>query len=277
MRTMSSEDDVLSRGAPPPDDTRPYAAGPARVYDVRLPPSPTSSSVPNLQPSPSSSVQNLRRGTVLVVHGGFWREEYDRAHTGPQAAGLAAAGWHVAVGEYRRTGMPGGGWPGTFIDVADLVAAVASDRDLPRPLVLMGHSAGGHLVAWAANQRWAADLVAGVVVLAGCVDLAATDRLQLGSGAARLFLGDPATLKDDWTQSDPMSSLPPRVRVRLVHGDLDDEVPLEVVSEYVEQGRRAGGDIDLDVVPGAGHYDLIDPQSRAWSHVLAAAQSASGR
>jgi len=274
---MSSEDDVLTRGAPPPNDTRPYAAGLARVYDVRFPSSPTSSSVQNLRPSPSSSVQNLRRGTVLVVHGGFWREEYDRAHTGPQAAGLAAAGWHVAVGEYRRTGMAGGGWPGTFIDIADLVAAVAADRDLPRPLVLMGHSAGGHLVAWAANQRWAEDVVAGVVILAGCVDLGATDRLGLGAGAARAFLGDPATLKDDWMQADPMSSLPPRVPVRLIHGDNDDAVPVEVIADYVERGRNRGGDLEVDIVSGVGHYDLIDPQSAAWSHVLATLQELTGR
>ncbi|MDV3222045.1 alpha/beta hydrolase family protein [Intrasporangium sp.] len=254
-------DDVLSRPAPPPHDTRPYAAGPAQVYDVRFP-----SSRP---PSPHSSGPGIRRATVLVVHGGFWRAEYDRSHTAAQAAGLAEAGWHVAVGEYRRAEMPGGGWPGTFEDLAALVAAVAADRDLPGPLLLMGHSAGGHLVAWAANQPWA-DLLTGVVVLAGCVDLSATDRLHLGADAARAFLGSPEVESEAWRAADPMSGLPPRVPVRLVHGVLDREVPVAVTDAYLREAQRLGADVRLDVVPEAGHYSVIDPQSPAWPHVLKA-------
>jgi acetyl esterase/lipase len=209
-----------------------------------------------------------------VVHGGFWRAEYDRGHAAAQAAGLADAGWHVAVGEYRRTGMPGGGWPGTFEDVEALVAAVAEDPALPGPLVLMGHSAGGHLVAWAANQTWAERLgVAGVVVLSGCVDLQATDRLHLGADAARDFLGAPAVHPGAWLRADPMTDLPPRVPVRLVHGALDREVPVSVTDAYVREARRLGGDVTLDLVPETGHYLLIDPKSQAWPLVLSALAS----
>lgn len=256
-------DDALTRPAPPPDDTRPYAAEPAQVYDVRYPSS---------RPSGGSGGPAVHRGTVLVVHGGFWRASHDRSHAAAQAAGLAEAGWHVAVGEYRRAGMPGGGWPGTFDDIAALVAAVETDPDLPGPLVLMGHSAGGHLVAWAANQSWAQRL-AGVVVLAGCVDLNATDRLHLGADAARDFLGDPAVEVEAWREADPMSALPPRVPVRLVHGALDREVPVSVTAAYVDQARRLGGDVGLEVVPDAGHYSVIDPDSPAWPRVLAALSS----
>jgi acetyl esterase/lipase len=204
---------------------------------------------------------------VLVVHGGFWRASYDRSHAAAQAAGLSEAGWHVAVGEYRRAGMHGGGWPGTFEDIAALVAAVDTDPDLPGPLVLMGHSAGGHLVAWAANQVWA-DRLAAVVVLAGCVDLQATDRLHLGADAARDFLGDPAVEVDAWHEADPMSALPPRVPVRLVHGELDRDVPVSVTDAYLREARRLGGDVGLDVVLDAGHLSVIDPDSPAWPRVL---------
>ncbi|WP_353357262.1 alpha/beta hydrolase [Intrasporangium sp. DVR] len=254
-------EDVLSRGAPPPDDRRPYAAEPAQVYDVRFP-----SSRP---PAPDSSGPGVHRGTVLVVHGGFWRAAYDRAHAAAQAAALAEAGWHVAVGEYRRAGMPGGGWPGTFDDIAALVATVSDDPDLPGPLVLMGHSAGGHLVAWAANQPWA-DHLAGVVVLGGCVDLGATDEMHLGRDAARDLLGTPESAPEGWRAADPMTALPPRVPVRLVHGELDREVPLAVTDAYLRRARAAGGDVTLDVVADAGHYSLIDPLSHAWPHVLGA-------
>ena len=56
--------------------------------------------------------------------------------------------------EYRRAGMQGGGWPGTSEDVTAALAAVLADPGLPDRSVLVGHSAGGHLVVWAASQPW---------------------------------------------------------------------------------------------------------------------------
>ncbi len=244
---------ILSRISPPAETTRSYGPDPAQVYDV-LPPAPGSA------PRPA---------TVLVVHGGFWRAAYDRAHAMPLALGFADAGYHVALGEYRRAGMPGGGVPGTLDDVRDLVAAVARDEQLPAPLALVGHSAGGHLVAWVANQPWArAAGVVGVVALAGVVDLGMADRLGLGSGAVRDFVGTgPGSLA--FTTADPMSSLPPRVPVRLVSADLDDTVPLGAAADYVAQAVAAGADVSEQVVRDAGHYSLIDPDDPAFAPVLA--------
>jgi acetyl esterase/lipase len=255
-RPDPQSDAVLSRPAPAPGATRAYGSDPEQVYDVRLPPAGV---------APVGA-------TVLVVHGGFWRPEYDRTHAGPEAQAFAEAGFHVAVGEYRRAGMPGGGVPGTLDDVRDLVTAVARDPELPGPLVLVGHSAGGHLVAWAANQPWASDL-AGVVSLAGVVDLRAGDRMGLGDGAVRAFAGDPATRRAAWDLADPMASLTPRVPVRLVTGSEDDVVPVEVADDYLARAREAGADVSLKVVPDAGHFSLIDPEHPAFASVLAAVQS----
>ncbi|HEY3535496.1 MAG TPA: alpha/beta hydrolase, partial [Pedococcus sp.] len=89
--------EVLDERAAPPARTSSYGTDPAQVYDVRLP-----------------AADAPPRGLgVVVVHGGFWREGYDRGHAGPQAQALADAGYPTAVVEYRRTGMAGGGWPGT--------------------------------------------------------------------------------------------------------------------------------------------------------------------
>jgi acetyl esterase/lipase len=128
-----------------PDLTLSYGPLPEHVVDVRLPaPDAAAGPVP----------------LVLVVHGGFWKAEWDRAHAAPQSAGLAAAGHVVATVEYRRVRMAGGGWPGTLDDVAQLadsvpalVAAALPGRVDPGRTVLVGHSAGGHLVTWAASRH----------------------------------------------------------------------------------------------------------------------------
>ena len=242
-----------------PDATRSYGPDPAQVYDVR-----------RADPSRARGV------TVVVVHGGFWRSAYDREHAAPEARAFVEAGYDVAVVEYRRVGMPGGGVPGTLDDVRELVAAVRADPDLPHRVILVGHSAGGHLVAWAANQPWADGLL-GVVSLAGVVDLRAADGLHLGDDATRAFVGRPLSDSGAWDLADPMASLPPRVPVRLVVGGDDTVVPPAVADDYLARSTAEHADVALDVVAGADHFALIDPQSPAFAHVLAAVADLTSR
>jgi len=191
MTPSSAPTGMPTASTPPPDRTTAYGQDPAQVYDVRLPSAPESGA------------------TVVVVHGGFWRREWDREHAGAQAQGFADAGHHVAVVEYRRTGMPGGGWPGTFQDVSAAIRAIRADPTLPDRCLLVGHSAGGHLVALAAAQPWAHGL-AGAVSLAGCVDLALSAEMDLGGGAPQAFLGGPWTdgVTGSWADADPALHVP---------------------------------------------------------------------
>ena len=267
-------DDVLTRPAPPPDLVIRYGTGAEHVADVRLPKRRTGAAV---RPAP----------LVLFLHGGFWRVAYDRSHTGPMAAALAAAGYAVCVPEFRRTGQPGGGWPGTFDDVA---AAVDRSPTLVReaaglgviadgPALLSGHSAGGHLALWAAGRHlpgpdsaWRSAAGArGVVVLAGVSGLADCYDQGLGSGAAAILMGGgPADFSQRYRNADPAVLLPLGCPVRLVHGSLDDVVPAAMSRHYAAIGRAAGDHTTATDVPGASHVDLIDPLSPAWPYVIAA-------
>lgn len=140
--------DVLTRPAPPPDHVLRYGPGPDQVADVRLPPGPgvgSAGAAPVL---------------VLLLHGGFWRAAYDRTHLGPLAAALAAENFVVCTPEFCRTGQPGGGWPGTFDDVAaavdrlpGLVRSALRGAAGPEQVILAGHSAGGHLALWSAGRH----------------------------------------------------------------------------------------------------------------------------
>ena len=98
--------DVLTRKSQPPDLVLSYGPRGDQVADLRL---PRNAAEPPL---------------VIFVHGGFWQAAYDRTHTGPLADALAADGFAVCAPEYRRVGQEGGGWPGTFEDIAAAVDAL---------------------------------------------------------------------------------------------------------------------------------------------------------
>ena len=205
-------------------------------------------------------VPTTPNGTLVVlVHGGFWKQRYDRTHTRNQARALAAAGYLVATPEYRRVGG-GGGWPTTAYDVEsaasalpDLLAGLGLGFDRA---VMTGHSAGGHLALWLLSRPLPLDLDV-VVGLAPVCDLARAAELALGDHAVDRFL-DGAPLSD----ADPLALLVdrPSARVHLVHGTLDDEVPVELSRGFVAAHAWAG----LTELPGTGHYEFLDPTSAAW-------------
>ncbi|NYG06644.1 acetyl esterase/lipase [Phycicoccus badiiscoriae] len=240
---------VLDEVAAPPTRTTDYGDDPAQVYDVRLPQRAT------------------RKLTVVVVHGGFWRPEYDRTHASRQAQAFADAGYPTASLEYRRAGMPGGGWPGTADDVAAAITAVRRDPDLGHPPVLVGHSAGGQLVAWAAAQPWAHGL-RGIVTLAGVLDLGHGAQTGVGGSAISDFLGGgPTDAPTAYAAADPFR-LAPGIPALVVHAHDDDVVPFDQSQRYA--AAHHGPNVRLAPVGSGGHYGLIDPENPAFAQVLAA-------
>ncbi|MFL6056454.1 MAG: alpha/beta hydrolase family protein [Actinoallomurus sp.] len=260
--------DVLTRAAGAPDAMVAYGPLPDQVADLRFPRGGSGAAAP----------------LVVIVHGGFWRARYDRAHTGPMAEDLASRGFATAAIEYRRVGQDGGGWPGTFDDVARAVDAVPALANTVVPggigdVVLLGHSAGGHLALWAASRArlsasapWrlpAAPPLRGVLALAPVAALVLAARQGLSDGAADELLGGPADdLPERTAIADPLTLVPSCIPSVLVHGTADEDVPVEQSRTYVHAARSAGDDCALTEVPGTGHLALIDPLSGAWPAVL---------
>jgi acetyl esterase/lipase len=271
--------DVLTRPARHPDQVLRYGLGPEHIADVRLPPHWSGGTAASAGPGV----------LVLLLHGGFWRAAYDRTHLGPMAAALAEEGYLVCTPEFRRMGQPGGGWPGTFDDIA---AAVDTLPGLMGPaisgVVLAGHSAGGHLALWAAarhrlgpDSRWRvapgphAD---GVVALAPISDLAACYRAGLSNNAAgELLGGGPGEQPGRYAAADPASLLPLGIPVQIVHGTDDADVPSSMSRRFAAHAQAAGDDVVLTELAGRGHFDVIDPLSAAWPAVLGAFRWATGR
>jgi acetyl esterase/lipase len=195
------------------------------------------------------------RGLVVLVHGGFWRPEYGIEYAKPLVPSLVERGWATWAIEYRR----GTGAADTLADVRDAVAA----RPLDLPITVgVGHSAGGHLVAWAAA---AGGGLTHVVTQAGVLDLRSADAEGLGGGAVELFLGHPPGPED--ADVDPIRQVPLDVPVWCVHGRDDDTVPISQSRDYVAAATRAGGTAELVEVDG-DHFVVIDPDSDAWIRQL---------
>ncbi|NIL62855.1 alpha/beta hydrolase family protein [Salinispora arenicola] len=253
---------VLTRPAPAPDLTVAYDHHPDQIADLR-------------RPTGAGPARRL----VIVVHGGFWRAEYDRRHTAPLATALAALGHPVAQVEYRRTGQPGGGWPGTLTDVLTgvselprLAAEAFPDAVAAGPPVLIGHSAGGQLALYAAATMPTA--VGGVLALAPVANLAEAYRLDLDTGAVGALLGGgPAEVPDRYAACDPRSLLPISSRIVVMHGALDRQVPVAMSREFAAAGCAAGSDVNLIELPTCEHFSLIDPESEAWPDVADALRS----
>lgn len=238
---MPDDRSVLSRPATPPDETVAYGTEPDQIADVRF-----------------GGERAARRPLIILVHGGFWRPTIDRMHTGPMAVAMAEAGWTVAAIEYRRVPAH------PNLTVEDVAAAL---KTLPAKIgkhdgrvIVMGHSAGGHLTLWAASKRPNPQLM-GALALAPAADLQLANALNLGEGATLLFLGEDPKHRADL---DPKRMPAPAIGVTIVHGDEDDVVPVSVAESYVASHTKA----QLVKLRGFGHFAVIDPASRAWPIVM---------
>jgi acetyl esterase/lipase len=233
---------VLNRKSTPPDLSLSYGDDPDQVADVRY------------------GRQGAQLPLVVLVHGGFWKPQYDRAHAEAMSSALAEAGWTVLTLEYRRIpGQP----DATLGDVAAAITTLPAKVEQHNgKLLLIGHSAGGHMVLWAAASQ-AIPHLQGVVALAPAADLEMAHALHLGDGAVMGFLGAKPSERPD---ADPMKLPEPQVPVTIVQGGEDEVVPPSVPASYCAKFSRTR----LVSLPKSGHFAVIDPLSDAWPAVIGA-------
>ena len=267
----SSEDDDVAGAEGATGSTRyPYADGQSQFGDLWLP--------GGEGPHP----------VVVLIHGGFWRTGFDLSLMDALAADVVAHGWAAWNVEYRKVGEEGGGWPGTFVDVAAAVdhlavlgaaddsrTAVALDLDR---VAVAGHSAGGHLAAWTAvrdglpaGAPGADPTVSPVAVVsqAGVVDLRRAVDDDLGGGAAVGLMGaSPDDEPDRYDLGSPIERVPTGVAVRCVHGRGDDIVPFDQSEGYVAAATEAGDEAVLAPFDG-DHFPVLDPTHVSWTETLA--------
>ena len=274
--------DLLSRPAPTADHRIHYRGGDVQFGDLWLP----------------AGLQHAAP-VVVFLHGGWWKAEYGLEYGGHLCAALRREGFAVWSLEYRRVGQAGGGFPGTFEDVSDgfdylAVLQRTYSLDLKR-VVVMGHSAGGQLAYWLAGREhlpFIGELrrpsrallpLRGAIGLAGAVDLRmvydlagegkfAHDRTEIVN-----FMGAaPRELPARYRAGNPGELLPLNVAQVLIQGSEDDQIPPELPRLWAERGRRMGEKVQVEIVRGAKHMDVADPETKCWPVLLGAVRQLLG-
>jgi acetyl esterase/lipase len=264
----------LSRPALKADRRIGYGSGPFQFGDLWLPLHRPHASLP----------------AVVFFHGGWWKSEYDLGYAGYLCSALTREGFACWSVEYRRVGATGGGWPATFQDAAagfDFIADLATEHhlDLSR-LAVMGHSAGGHLAFWIAGRYHihrdseiflprpkatpkVAIALAGAVDLRLAIDLAGTGQFAHDKREVhQLMGGDPSQLPGRYRAGNPGDLLPLSADQILIQGNNDDQIPPELPTRWAEKSRKLGSRVSVKIIPGAGHFDIVDPESAAWGEVV---------
>lgn len=258
--------DLTGRARPAPDATVSYGADAYQKVDVWLPKGAG------------------KHPVVLMVHGGCWQTSIaDRTLMNWIADDLRGRGIAVWNIDYRGVDRPGGGYPGTFVDVGVATDALAKHADRymldTNRVVAVGHSAGGHLALWLAGRtklpkasplRTAKPLkIAHVISLGGLPDLEATAASpDNGCGTdvvARLTGPKTAKRADVFADTSVPRLLPIGVPQDLVNGENDRIIPMRLGTGYVEQATKAGDNVALHRIPATGHVELIAPESAAWA------------
>lgn len=263
-RPLMTWPDLTSRPLPQPTRTLRYAEGDSAVVDLWLP--------PGAGPHP----------VVVMIHGGCWQKAIaDRTLMNYAAEALRLQGVAVWNIEYRGVDEPGGGYPGTFLDVAAAIDLLASEAErhglVAGPVVAFGHSAGGHLAAWAAardnlpptSPLWSDDPtpIRAAIVSGGLADLEASEPVTLPSCLADIrerLTGAPGPVRADPYGDTSPARLQPAPATQISVNAVEDRIaPPLLGAGYTALVLEAGGDAAYIEVPG-GHVELIAPGTEAF-------------
>ena len=266
LKLMQAED-LPSLGNPAADVRIAYGDDPLQFVNLHLP--------EGQGPHP----------VIIFIHGGCWLSDYDISYSGKLAEAFTREGIAVWNIEYRRVGNAGGGWPGTFSDIAqaaDQLYEQAEKYSLDSSRVIVsGHSAGGHLALWlAARPQFPADSIfavkqdstlKGVLALAPAPDLALLHEQGVCDAVIdKLMGGSPEQRPERYAMASATELVPLSLPQLLVIGKHDKHWR-PVGERYYNAAKAAEDNVRIVMAEESGHFEMMDPDSSSWKSVRDAA------
>jgi acetyl esterase/lipase len=206
---------------------------------------------------------------IVLVPGGGWSSA-DPTGLIPLARLLTDAGSTTALITYSTTG-DGTTFPEAVDDVACAVRWSAnqarSHGRAPTRVVLLGHSAGGHLAALVAlsGDEFGRDCPDPPVDIDGLIGLAGIYDTGPFRGFMSQWMGiSPTEQPETWERADPVEWLrrgvvtPTGLRALLLHGDEDQSVPLTQTTALRDALNTAGIEVDSTVLAGQDHLEIFE-------------------
>ncbi len=184
-------------------------------------------------------------GTVVFVHGGYWRR-FDRSYWSHLSAGALAHGFSVAMPSYDLC-------PNVRIaQITDQItlATEVIAKQVSGPLVLTGHSAGGHLVSRMCEPGRLQDTtekrIRRIIPISPVSDL----RPLLRTSMNELF-----QLTDKTAAAESPVFMADRLAIPVSVWVGADERPA-----FLDQARwqSEAWSCPLNIAPGKHHFDVID-------------------
>jgi len=217
---------------------------------------------------------------VIVIHGGYWKDNHNLDSYATSAIVDYLQTLNVAVWdlEYRRMDAIGKNskapWPATFNDVANGVDYLDSIKDKEgldlNSILLIGHSAGGHLATWAASRMnipASSELykrkplpIKNVISIAAILNLFAASDIDQPEQIARLMGGSAKAHPTRYLACDPSSLYEPTINITVVHGAQDTCVKAAQAKHYCE---KSNGNVNQIIMPNADHFSML-PHDGFW-------------
>lgn len=191
------------------------------------------------------------QGLVVFVHGGYWLK-FDKSVWSHLAAGAVAKGWAVALPSY--TLAPAARISHMTTEIGQAITTAASR--IEGPILLAGHSAGGHLVSRmiCTDSPLPAGIqsrVGHVLSISGLHDLRPLLATQMNCS---LGLSESEAVAESPALATPIAG--PRVSAWV--GALERPEFLRQAGILREAWAAKGARISMTVLPESHHFDIIE-------------------
>lgn len=235
---------------------------------------------------------------LVVIHGGYWQHTSNLDEYPTQALVAHFKEHNLAIWnlEYRRMNVEGDNvtapWPVTFEDVSaglDFLYNLEGIEGLDLNKVLVvGHSAGGHLAVWASSRDQISPMselyrsqflqAKHTISIAAVLDFDRANDLSQPHQVERLMGGTKANWPLRYQATDPMQMAQGQASLCLIHGSLDTDVPVSQAHAYV--AASGNKNLTLKVMPNAGHFGMLpkdDQPAPYWQQLITCITNALSR